>query len=90
VETFRTEKEAVEIANGTEFGLAGAVWSQDIDKAMRVARQVRSGSMWVNCYNRLFPECETGGYKQSGVDRAGGVEGIMKYTEVKHICVDFA
>lgn len=90
VETFRTEQEAVEIANGTEFGLAGAVWTRDIDKAMRVARKVRSGSMWINCYNKLFPECETGGYKQSGVDRAGGVEGIMKYTEVKHICVDFA
>lgn len=90
VETFRTEEEAVSLANSTIYGLAGAVWSKDIDKAMRVARKLRAGSAWVNCYNKLFPECETGGYKQSGVDRAGGVEGLMKYTEVKHLCVDFA
>ncbi len=89
VQTFKTEAEAIAIANGTTFGLASGVWSQDIDRAMRVARKVRAGSVWVNCYNRLFPECETGGFKESGIDRAGGVEGLMKYTEVKHICVDF-
>lgn len=89
VQTFKTEKEAIAVANGTAFGLASSVWSQDIDKAMRVSRKIRAGSCWVNCYNRLFPECETGGFKESGVDRAGGIEGLMKYTEVKHICMDF-
>lgn len=89
IQTFRTEEEALKIANGTHYGLASAVWSQDIDKAMRVARKLRAGSAWVNCYNKLFPECETGGYKESGIDRAGGVEGLMKYTEVKHIGIDF-
>ena len=89
VQTFKTEAEAIEIANGTTFGLASSVWSQDIDRAMRVSRKIRAGSCWINCYNRLFPECETGGFKESGIDRAGGVEGLAKYTEVKHICFDF-
>ena len=89
VQTFRTREEALAIANGTAYGLASAVWSRDIDKAMWVARRLRAGSAWVNCYNKLLPECETGGYKQSGMDRAGGAEGMLKYTEVKHLCVDF-
>lgn len=89
VQTFRTKEEALAIANGTTYGLASAVWSRDIDKAMWVARRLRAGSAWVNCYNKLLPECETGGYKQSGMDRAGGAEGMLKYTEVKHLCVDF-
>ncbi len=89
VQTFETEEEAVAIANGTLFGLASSVWTQDVDRAMRMSRKIRAGSCWINCYNRLFPECETGGFKESGIDRAGGMEGIMKYTEVKHICMDF-
>lgn len=89
VQTFKTEQEAIEIANGTRYGLASSVWTKDIDKAMRVGRKLRAGSCWINCYNKLFPECETGGYKESGVDRAGGVEGLTKYTEVKHMGIDF-
>lgn len=90
VQTFKTREEALAIANGTSYGLASAVWSRDIDKAMWVARRLRAGSAWINCYNKLLPECETGGYKQSGMDRAGGAEGMLKYTEVKHLCVNFA
>ena len=89
VQTFKTREEALAIANGTTYGLASAVWSKDIDKAMWVARRLRAGSAWVNCYNKLLPECETGGYKQSGSDRAGGADGMLKYTEIKHLCVDF-
>ncbi|MDD2371057.1 MAG: aldehyde dehydrogenase family protein [Firmicutes bacterium] len=90
VQTFKTEEEAIFYANGTCFGLASGVWSQNIDRAMRVSKKMRAGTTWVNCYNRLMPECETGGYKQSGIDRAGGIEGINKFTEVKHLCIDFA
>lgn len=90
VQTFETLEEAIELANNTPYGLASGVWSKDIDKAMRVARKMKAGSCWVNCYNRLFPDAETGGYKLSGTDRAAGIEGLMKYTEVKHICIDFA
>ncbi len=90
IHTFSSEAEAVELANGTRFGLASGVWTKDIDKAMRVSRKMRAGTTWVNCYNRLMPECETGGYKESGIDRAGGIEGINKFTEVKHVCIDYA
>lgn len=89
VHTFKTEDEAVEMANGTVFGLASGVWSQNINRAMRVARRMRAGTTWVNTYNRLLNEAETGGYKESGIGRSGGAEGLFKFTEVKHICVDF-
>lgn len=89
VQTFRTEDEAVELANCTRYGLASGIWSQDLNTVMRVGRRLRSGNVWVNIYNRFFPECETGGYKESGLDRAAGIEGFLKYTEVKHMCMDF-
>jgi betaine-aldehyde dehydrogenase len=89
VQAFKDEDEAVALANSTVFGLASAVWSRNVDRAMRTARRLRAGSVWVNTYNRLFPETETGGYKQSGIDRAGGIDGMLKYTEIKHICIDF-
>ena len=88
VQTFKTEEEAVEVANSTEFGLASGVWSKDIDKAMRVARKMKAGSTWINTYNRLIPEAETGGYKESGIGRSGGKEGLLEFTEVKHIMID--
>lgn len=90
VQTFHTQEEAIELANCTRFGLASGVWTQNLNTAMAVSRRLRSGNVWVNIYNRFFPECETGGYKESGLDRAAGVEGFLKYTEVKHICMDFA
>ncbi|MEI7885418.1 MAG: aldehyde dehydrogenase family protein [Clostridia bacterium] len=89
IQTFTTEEEAIEYANGTCFGLASGVWSQNINRAMRVAKKMRAGTAWVNTYNRLFPEAETGGYKESGIDRAGGIEGLNKFTEVKHLCIDY-
>ena len=90
VQTFRTEEEAVALANCTRYGLASGIWSQDLNTVMRVGRRLRSGNVWVNIYNRFFHECETGGYKESGLDRAAGVEGFLKYTEVKHMCMDFS
>lgn len=89
IQTFDTEEEAVKLANCTKFGLASGVWTTNLDRAMRVGRKLRSGNVWVNIYNRFFPECETGGYKESGSDRAAGVEGVLKYTEVKNMCIDF-
>ncbi len=87
VNTFKTVDEAISLANGTRYGLASGVWSRDINKALRVARAMRAGTAWVNTYNRLVAECETGGYKESGIDRAGGIEGMLKYTELKHIMI---
>lgn len=89
IQTFDTEEEAIELANCTDFGLASGVWTQDISKAMRVSRKIKAGTCWINCYNKLFPEAETGGFKSSGIGRAAGLEGILKYTEIKHICIDY-
>ena len=89
VQTFKTYEEAIELANCTRFGLASGIWSEDLNTVMFVSQKLRSGNVWVNTYNRFFPECETGGYKESGLDRAAGVEGFLKYTEIKNMCVNF-
>lgn len=89
VQSFTTEDEAIALANSTAFGLASGIWTKDINKAMRVSRKMRAGTAWINCYNRLLAEAETGGYKESGIGRSGGKDGIMKFTETKHVCIDF-
>ena len=87
---FETEDEAVELANCTRYGLCSGLWTKSFDRAMAVSRRLRSGNVWVNHYTGFAPECETGGYKESGLDRAAGVDGFLKYTEIKHINMDFA
>ena len=90
IQTFETEDEAVELANCTRYGLCSGLWTKSFDRAMAVSRRLRSGNVWVNHYTGFAPECETGGYKESGLDRAAGVDGFLKYTEIKHINMDFA
>lgn len=85
VETFRTEEEAVAIANDTVYGLAGAVWTQDGSKAERVARALRHGTVWINDYHPYLPQAEWGGFKQSGVGRELGPSGLAEYLEAKHV-----
>lgn len=85
--TFKDEEEAGEVANATVFGLAAAVWTKDIARAIRVSKKVKSGMVWVNTYGKLFPAGEMGGYKQSGIGRQYGLEGLWEYTEMKHINV---
>lgn len=85
VETFRDEDEAVEIANDTSYGLAGAVWSQDAGKAQRVANRLRHGTVWINDYHPYLPQAEWGGYGQSGFGRELGLTGLAEYQESKHI-----
>ena len=89
VQTFQQEDEALALANGTPYGLAAGLWTSDVSRALRVSRRLRAGTVWVNAYNRLAPEVETGGYKESGIGRASGIEGIREYTEVKHLYLDF-
>ena len=89
VQTFKTEEEAIALANGTKFGLCAGLWSTDFNRVMRVSRKLKSGNVWVNHYTGFAPECETGGYKESGLDRAAGVDGFIKYTEIKHINMEF-
>jgi betaine-aldehyde dehydrogenase len=85
VETFRSEDEAVAIANDSIYGLAGAVWTQDAGKAQRVAGRLRMGTVWINDYHPYVPQAEWGGYKQSGIGRELGAAGLDEYRETKHV-----
>ena len=85
---FDTEEEAIRIANDTIYGLAGAVWTKDVTRAMRVIRAMRAGITWVNTYHPTYSEAPWGGYKQSGIGRELGSYGLDEYTEVKQINID--
>jgi aldehyde dehydrogenase (NAD+) len=79
--TFRTPKEAVELANNTVYGLAACVWSENINVALHVAAQLKAGVVWVNCTNLFDASCGFGGYKESGYGREGGREGLLEYLQ---------
>lgn len=83
---FKTEEEAVTAANDVEYGLAGGIWTQDINRALRVAKAVKAGYLWVNTYGGIIPETPYGGFKQSGIGKELGAEGIDNYLETK--CVN--
>ncbi|MFN7685404.1 MAG: aldehyde dehydrogenase family protein [Oligoflexia bacterium] len=85
---FDDEAEAVQIANDTEYGLAAAVWTRNITKAMRVIGQIRAGITWINTYHPTFNELPWGGYKQSGIGRELGLYGIEEYLETKQININ--
>lgn len=88
IQKFKDEAEAVRIANDTEFGLAGAVFSEDQNKAMRVIRKVRAGITWVNAYHLTNVQAPWGGYKQSGIGRSLGTYGLDEYQETKQININ--
>nr|WP_238581079.1 aldehyde dehydrogenase family protein [Streptomonospora alba] len=85
VERFRTEAEAVELANDTDYGLAGAVWTDDAARGDRVARALRHGTVWINDFHPYLPGAEWGGFKRSGIGRELGHAGLDEYREAKHI-----
>ena len=85
LEKFESEAEAVARANHSEFGLSASVWTHDGARAMRVARALRNGTVWINDHNKLFAEAETGGYRRSGLGRLHGVDALVDFTEIKHI-----
>jgi aldehyde dehydrogenase (NAD+) len=85
---YRTVEEATRLANDTMYGLAGGVWSKDPEKAMTVARQLRAGTVWINEWHLLNERAPFGGYRQSGIGREFGIEGLKEYTEIKHVHID--
>ncbi|MFI5795491.1 aldehyde dehydrogenase family protein [Streptomyces sp. NPDC051677] len=90
VETFRTETEAVALANDTEYGLAGAVWTADAGRARRVAGRLRHGTVWINDFHPYLPQAEWGGFGKSGVGRELGPAGLAEYRETKHVYQNLA
>jgi acyl-CoA reductase-like NAD-dependent aldehyde dehydrogenase len=84
---FRTMEEAVQIANDSDYGLGGAVITQNIDRAMQVSNQLRAGTVWVNCYDVLATQAPFGGFKQSGIGRELGQYGLDAYTSVKTVMI---
>ena len=85
IEKFEDEKEAVARANHSEYGLSASVWTNDGARAMRVARALRNGTVWINDHNKLFAEAETGGYRRSGLGRLHGYEALNDFVEIKHV-----
>ena len=88
IATFRSEDEALAIANDVEYGLGGGLWTRDLSRAHRVARAIRSGMVWINSYKRVNPGSPFGGTGLSGYGREMGFEAIHEYTEPKSIWVN--
>ena len=83
--SFKSIDEVIARANRTKYGLAAAVWTRDIKKALAVSNSVRAGTIWVNCYNVLDTRAPFGGFKQSGIGRELGEFGLQQYTQVKTV-----
>ncbi len=88
--SFGSESEALEIANDVDFGLAGAVWTENMNQARRFVEGIRAGTVWVNEYRMVAPNSPFGGYKDSGIGRENGREGLKEYYQVKSIWYDHA
>lgn len=84
---FKTIEEVIARSNGTDFGLAAAVWTRDIGKAHMIADQVRAGTVWVNCYDVFDAAAPFGGFKRSGIGRELGEKGLEAYTETKTVTI---
>lgn len=84
---FKDEDEVIKMANDTEYGLAGAVWTKDINKALKVARGIEAGRVWVNDYNNLPAHTPFGGYKKSGIGRETHLMMLDHYTQKKNIMI---
>ena len=88
LQSFKTEEEALQLANATQYGLAATIWTQDISKANRMAAKVESGIIWINCWLLRDLRTPFGGMKNSGVGREGGWEALRFFTEAKNVCIE--
>jgi betaine-aldehyde dehydrogenase len=88
VTTFATDEEALVLANGTEYGLGAGLWTRDLARAHRMARELKSGMVWINCYKRVNPASPFGGVGSSGYGREMGFEVMREYTQAKSVWVN--
>ena len=85
MQVFDTEQEAIALANDSEYGLAASIWSRDLDRPLRVARELDAGTIWFNDWAIIYDEMEEGGFKQSGAGRLNGRAALEDFLEYKHI-----
>jgi acyl-CoA reductase-like NAD-dependent aldehyde dehydrogenase len=88
--TFKTTEEAFKIANDTIYGLASAIWTRDISTAMKAARSIKAGSVWINCFDAGDITTPFGGFKQSGFGRDKSLHALEKYTDLKSVWIDLS
>lgn len=86
---FDSDEEAIELANGTQYGLASSVWTNDLKRAHRVAKEIEAGIVWINCWLLRDLRTPFGGVKSSGVGREGGLEALRFFTEPKNVCIKY-
>jgi len=87
---FRSEDEAIAIANDTRYGLAAGVWTQDVNRAHRMARALETGTVWVNMYRAIAPQTPFGGFKQSGIGVQNGQQAMQEYLQTKSVWVELS
>jgi len=88
LQSFKTEDEALQLANTSDYGLSATIWTQDVSRANRVAGKVHSGIIWVNCWLLRDLRTPFGGFKNSGVGREGGWDALRFFTEPKNVCIE--
>ncbi len=86
---FDTEEEVLGYANDVKYGLSATVWTTNIDRAMRVSKQLETGIVWVNTFLNRDLRTPFGGVKSSGVGREGGLEALRFFTEPKNVCIKY-